>query len=67
MALFGGSVIKDKRWAFALPIFSMFLSDLLYQALYNAGMTTIPGFYAGQFTNYVLFAGITVLGFMIRK
>ena len=67
MALFGGSIIKDKRWAFALPIFSMFLSDLLYQSLYNAGMSTIPGFYEGQFTNYILFAGITVVGFLIKK
>ncbi len=55
MALFGGSVVKDKRWAFALPIFSMFLSDLLYQGLFNAGISSTPGFYDGQFTNYVLF------------
>ncbi|HZG23917.1 MAG TPA: DUF6580 family putative transport protein, partial [Chitinophagaceae bacterium] len=27
MALFAGAMIKDKKWAFALPLFSMFLSD----------------------------------------
>ena len=28
MAIFAGSVIKDKKWAFALPIFSMLMTDL---------------------------------------
>ena len=27
MALFAGAMIKDKRWAFVLPLLSMFLSD----------------------------------------
>lgn len=67
MALFGGAVIKDRKWAFALPIFSMFLSDCLYELLYRGGISTIQGFYEGQFTNYLLFAGITLIGFMIKK
>lgn len=67
MALFAGAVIRDKKWAFALPIFSMFLSDLLYQGLFNIGASSIPGFYEGQWQNYLLFAGITVIGFMVRK
>ena len=67
MALFGGAVISDKKWAFALPIFSMFLSDLLYQVLYNYGISPTPGFYEGQWQNYLLFAGITVIGFLIKR
>ena len=67
MALFGGAVISDKKWAFALPIFSMFLSDLLYQVLYNYGVSSTPGFYEGQWQNYLLFAGITAIGFLIKK
>ena len=67
MAIFGGSMISDKRWAFILPILSMFLSDLLYQALYLNGYTQIPGFYAGQLTNYLLFAGLTLFGFLLKK
>jgi hypothetical protein len=67
MALFGGAVIKDKKWAFALPIFSMFLSDLLFQGLYSAGITSIYGFYDGQLLNYGLFALMVVIGFGIRK
>lgn len=67
MALFGGAVIKDRKWAFALPIFSMFLSDLLYQALYSAGITSMYGFYDGQLLNYAQFALMVVIGFAIRK
>jgi hypothetical protein len=67
MAIFAGAVIKDKKWAFAIPLFSMFLSDLLYQALYSAGLSGIPGFYEGQWTNYLLFAGITLLGFLMKR
>ncbi|HET9430167.1 MAG TPA: DUF6580 family putative transport protein [Chitinophagaceae bacterium] len=67
MAIFGGAVIKDKRLAFVLPLLSMFISDLLYQALYINGLSTIQGFYGGQWINYMLFAGLTVFGFLIRK
>jgi hypothetical protein len=67
MALFAGAIIKDKKWAFAIPIFSIFLSDLLYEALYLNGLTQIRGFYEGQLTNYILFAGITCIGFLMKQ
>jgi len=67
MAIFGGAIIKDKVWAFILPLLSMFISDLIYQALYVNGFSTIPGFYEGQWLNYVLFGGLTLFGFLMRK
>jgi len=67
MSLFAGAVIRDKKWAFALPVFSMFLSDLVYQVLYLRGLTPISGFYAGQITNYLLFAGMVVIGFFVKR
>ena len=67
MALFAGAVIKDKKLAFAFPIFSMFISDVIYHVLYINGLTSISGFYEGQFTNYFLFAAMTVIGFLMRK
>lgn len=67
MALFAGSVSKDKRFAFLFPILSLFISDLLYQFLYLQGLTTIKGFYSGQVLNYLLIASITVIGFFINK
>ena len=67
MALFGGAVIKDKKLAFVLPLVSMLLSDVLYEVLFRTGLGNIPGFYEGQFGNYVLFAGITFIGFWMRN
>ena len=67
MALFAGAMIKGKRWAFILPLLSMFISDAIYQLLYVNGMTDIQGFYSGQWQNYLLIAGITAFGFLLRK
>ena len=67
MALFAGSISKDKRFAFLFPVLSLFISDLLYQFLYSQGLSTIKGFYSGQWQNYLLIASITVIGFFINK
>ena len=67
MALFAGAVIKDRKWAFAIPVFSMFVSDLLYQFLYIQGWSGTPGFYDGQLTNYLLFLLITMIGMFMKR
>ncbi|RYZ32539.1 MAG: hypothetical protein EOP49_37385, partial [Sphingobacteriales bacterium] len=67
LALFGGAVIKDKKWAFALPLFSLFISDLLYQGLYVAGLTNIQGLYAYQIPMYACFMVVTLFGFLLKK
>jgi hypothetical protein len=67
MAVFAGAVIKDKKWAFIIPVLSMFISDMLYQLLYTAGMTTMQGFYEGQWQNYLLFALLVFVGMAVRK
>lgn len=68
IALFAGALfVKDKKWAFIIPLVSMFLSDLLYQALYVNGLTEIQGFYTGQWKNYLLFTSLTMFGFLLKK
>ena len=63
MAVFAGAVIKDKRLAFALPLFSMFLSDLMFEVFNIA-----PGFWGwGQLVGYGIFALVTVLAFTMKK
>lgn len=66
MAIFGGAIIKEKKYAFLLPLLAMFMSDALYQLLYINGASAIPGFYDGQVVNYLLFGGMTVFGFFIK-
>src|SRR4051812_16300308 len=67
LALFSGAIVKDKKWAFVLPVLSMFISDLIYQGLFLGGLSPIQGFYQGQWINYLLFASVTVFGFFIKK
>lgn len=67
MALFAGSVLKNKKIAFLFPLLSMLLSDALYQVLYLNGLSTIKGFYGGQWQNYLLIGSITIIGFFIHK
>lgn len=68
MAVFGGAIfLKDKKWAFLLPIGSLFISDILYQILFKAGLSNMPGFYEGQLANYIIFASVTFFGFLLKK
>lgn len=63
MALFGGAIIKDKRFAFVLPIFAMFISDVMFEA---SGIAN--GFWGwGQLVGYGILAIITVFGFRLKK
>jgi hypothetical protein len=67
LAIFSGAIVKDKKFAFLLPLLSMFISDLLYQVLYLAGVTPIYGFYEGQWINYLLCVSVTVFGFFLKR
>lgn len=67
MALLGGAIIKDKKWAFILPVLSLFISDLAYHFMYQAGLTSKLGFYDGQWVIYLAFILITCFGFLMKK
>ena len=67
MALFSGSIISNKKYSFLLPLFSMLISDIIYEALFFYKLSSIQGFYDGQWINYLLFMAITVIGFAINK
>src|SRR5260221_5126620 len=67
MALFGGAVIKDKKWAFALPLLSLLFSDALLELLFEMNVVTRAGFYQGQWQTYLCFALIVVFGFLLTR
>ena len=68
IALFGGSLFATKKqYAFLLPILSMFISDVLYQVLFQLHLSPMQGFYEGQLLNYVLIAGTAVFGFGLQR
>ncbi len=67
MAVFGGAAIKDKKLAFALPLVSMFFSDVLYEVLFQYGVTAYGGFYEGQVSNYIAIGLTVIVGFWIKN
>jgi hypothetical protein len=63
LAIFGGSVIGNKKYAIILPLGALLLSDILFQLF-----TTTPGFYdISQTFVYGAFILITFLATTIKK
>jgi hypothetical protein len=68
IALFSGSLFASKKqYSFLLPLLSMFISDLIYQLLFNNQLSSIQGFYSGQVENYLLIAATTVFGYSLQS
>lgn len=58
IGLFTGSVVRNNRWAYLIPLAGMFLSDIGLSVF-----TNIPGFYDySQLVNYAALAAVVVLG-----
>ena len=67
IALFSGALcVNNKKLAFAMPLISMFISDLFFEVLYVNHLTDYQGFYSGQWLNYILIAGLAAFGFLIQ-
>jgi hypothetical protein len=63
LAIFGGTVISNKKYALILPLGALLLSDVLFQLF-----TTTPGFYdISQTFVYGAFILITFLATKIKK
>jgi hypothetical protein len=60
LALFGGAVIKNKKYALALPFFALILSDVLFELF-----TTTPGFYG--VTQLFVYGAYILITFMATK
>ena len=63
MAIFGGSILNNKKLAFLLPLAALLISDLALEVF-----TSTKGFYGtGQFFVYGAFILITALATLIKK
>jgi hypothetical protein len=58
IALFGGAQFERKRWAFAVPLAAMALSDAVLRVLFGWGFDPVV---------YAAFALIVCLGFLLRN
>lgn len=67
LAVFAGAIIPNRKFAFALPLAAMLLSDGIMQALhaYNPGAFQ-PGFYPGLVWHYAILIALTAIGFLVK-
>lgn len=63
MALFAGAIFTDKKFAYAMPLLAMVISDVLFEISGKA-----QGFWGwGQIVNYAALALITAFAFSLKK
>jgi len=68
MALFGAAYFAKRRWAFIVPIVSMWISDLaLNNIVYGELFNHFVWFYSGSLFTYGAFALITLFGMFALK
>lgn len=69
IAIFAGAIFHNQHRGLALflPLLSMFISDLIYHLLFIFDLGSVPGFYEGQWVNYLLFTGVALLSFFMHK
>ncbi len=66
IALFSGFIIKQRDTSFLLPLLALFISDVVIQFLYVQGQFKYPGFYGGQWKNYLILLSATVIGWLFK-
>ena len=65
-ALFSGFIVKKKDRSFLLPLLAVFLSDCIIHLLYLNNEFDYPGFYEGQWRNYLILFSATLIGWMLN-
>ena len=66
IALFAGLIMKQKDMSFMLPLLALFISDAVIQFLYSQDLFPYAGFYNGQWKNYLILMGATLLGWVLK-
>ena len=66
MAIYAGAVIKDKMGIYNARSFDVCFRPVLSGAIHG-GVSDMPGFYEGQWQNYLLFTLLVFVGLAIRN
>lgn len=67
IGVFAGMAIQRKPAGLLLPLVSVFLADALIHLLYKVDLFEYPGFYSGQWKNYlILVLSTTTIGWLLR-
>ena len=67
MALFGGAYLKNRNYAFLIPISSLWLSDLILNNFIFSFYSDFTWFYPGFLWQYTSFILIIIIGYLFLK
>ena len=67
MALFGGAYLKNKYYAFLIPLASLWLSDLVLNNFIYSYYSDFTWFYPGFLWQYISFILIILMGYFFLK
>jgi hypothetical protein len=66
ICLIAGFIIKQRNLVFLFPLLSLFISDAIIQWLYLQNEFPYPGFYGGQWKNYLLLISLALIGWALK-
>src|SRR4030095_7248618 len=66
IALFSGFILKERDRSFFLPLIALFISDAVIHVLYKSELFEYPGFYSGQWRNYLILLSATLIGWLLK-
>ena len=66
IALFSGFILKERDRSFFLPLIALFISDVVIHLLYKSELFEYPGFYNGQWRNYLILLSATLIGWLLK-
>ena len=66
IALFSGFILKQRDMSFLLPLLALFISDMVIHVLYKGDLFPYPGFYGGQWKNYLILLSATLIGWLVK-
>lgn len=66
IALFAGMSIRNKKYAFIMPLAALMASDVIIEILYRVNLFSFQGFYKGQLLNYSLLMLSVLIGWAVK-
>jgi hypothetical protein len=66
IALFSGFILRQRDRSFLLPLLALFISDVVIHVLFIWKLFPYPGFYSGQWKNYLILLTATLIGWLLK-
>jgi hypothetical protein len=66
IALFSGFIMRNRSYSFLLPLLALLFSDFIIHDMYRRDLFDYPGFYSGQWKNYLILLSAVLIGWALQ-